>query len=207
MQQARGDAVGRHACWSLSRKEGDLLERMLQELNIVIQDPSPTFPIPSNRLPLPIDYRTLGVVNPCLRYEATLQSLIMNGLAEGEWRNILGEYDDFLQFVPTSEGTEIDVVLLKHDIIGDVIWYQILELKKDRYKYEHLLQLLSYETWLTSSQAEGNPRTVHMVAIANRFDEDVRKQVDERKLLRQKPVRLIEYDFDTETNSIVLNPI
>ncbi len=207
MQQARGDAVGRHACWCLSKSEGDLLDRMLQELNIVPLALQPPAPPPSNRPALPIDYRMIGTRNPCLRYEATVQSLILEGLADGEWRDLFGEYDDFMQFVPTSEGTEIDVVLLRHDSFGKVIWYQILELKKDRYQYDHLLQLLSYETWLTSSQAEGNPRSVHMAAIANRFDQDVRDQVEERRRLMQKPVRLIEYDFDSTTNKLQLTQI
>ena len=40
MQQARGDAIGRHACWSLTHREGDLLEQMLQELNVITRRPA-----------------------------------------------------------------------------------------------------------------------------------------------------------------------
>jgi len=151
MQQGRGDAVGRHAYNALSRREGDLLEKMLQELKIIDETDTPRSPPPQERLPLPIDTEIVGVQHPCLSYEAALQSLILEGLADGRWRDIFGGYDDFLQFVPTSEGKEIDVVLLKHGPSGEVIWYQILELKSDKYEYDHLLQLLSYETWLTSN--------------------------------------------------------
>lgn len=204
MQQARGDAIGRHACWSLSRQEGDLLERMLQELNVLTQDPKPTLPPPTERQPLPFDLRLKGVTYPGLRYEATLESLILEGLADMRWRSMFGQYDDFLPFVSTSEGREIDVVLLRHNQYGEVLWYQLLELKGDRFRHQDLLQILAYETWLTSSQAEGNPRSVHMIAIANRYDLDVLRQVAARYRLKQKPVRLLQYSFDPEAKKLTL---
>jgi len=207
MQQARGDVVGRHACWSLSKQEGDLLERMLIELNVVIGSPNPSPPLPDPKQPLPIDAKINGVRFPHLNYEATLQSFILEGLAENAWMDTFGDYDDFLPFVPTSEGSEIDVVLLKHNDRNEVLWYQVLELKSDRYKADDLLQLLSYETWLTSNQAEGNPRSVHMLAIANRFDDDVISQVLARKRLKQKPVRLIGYSFNEETSKLSLKEL
>lgn len=207
MQQARGDAVGRHACWPLTRREGNLLEQMLQELNVVTHDPQATPPLPFERQPLPIDIRLAGIQFPRLNYEATLQSLILEGLAESEWQGIFGEFDDFLPFVSTSEAKEIDIVLLKHTPTSEVLWYQLLELKADRYQHEDLLQLLAYETWLTSSQAQGNPRAVHMVAIANRFDEDVLAQVTARQRLRQKPVRLVKYAYDQTSNQLNLTEL
>lgn len=204
MQQARGDAVGRHACWPLTRREGDLLERMLQELNVVVHEPQSTPSPPDHREPLPFDFRVEGVQHPHLNYEATLQSLILEGLADGKWRDMFGQYDDFLPFVSTSEGREIDVVLLRYNGRGEVVWYQILELKGDRYQTADLLQLLAYETWLTSSQAGGNPRSVHMVAVANRYDTDVLQQIFTRYRLRQKPVRLLTYQFDESNQGLWL---
>ena len=153
-------------------------------------------PSPNKPQPIPIDTKVDGVGYPHLRYEATLQSLILEGLADGKWRVIFGQYDDFLPFVSTSEGKEIDIVLLRYNERGDILWYQLLELKGDRYKIDDLMQILAYETWLTSSQAEGNPRAVHMVAIANRFNLDVLHQVATRYRLKQKPVRLLTYRFD-----------
>jgi len=207
MQQARGDVVGRHACWPLSKQEGDLFQRMLNELNVIVGPPDPLSPLPQSVSPLPIDTRIEGVRYPHLNYEATLQSMILEGLADGLWRETLGGYDDFLPYVPTSEGSEIDVVLLRHNDQSEILWYQILELKSDRYKEEHLIQILSYETWLTSNQAEGNPRSVHMLAIANRFDDVVLEQVRARQNLKQKPVRLISYSFDENTSQLTLDEV
>jgi len=207
MQQARGDAIGRHACWALSRNEGNLLLRMLDELNVVSRRSMSKPRVPDSLTPLPIDTQLEGVRYPHLKYEASLQSLILEGLADDMWRDLFGNYDDFLPFVPTSEGSEIDVVLLRHDSKGEIIWYQILELKKDRYRSDDLLQLLSYETWLTSNQAEGNPRAVHMIAVANRFDEDVLRQVAARSRLKQKPIRLIKYEYHQQTARLLLSEV
>jgi len=205
MQQARGDVVGRHACWPLTLSEGNLLLRMLNELNLITNPPYINTNPPDNLHPLPIDYSLEGVRYPHLHYEATLQSIILNGLADEMWKETFGDYDDFLPFVSTSEGKEIDIVLLKHNNQGKIIWYQILELKRDRYRFEDLLQILSYETWLTSNQAAGNPRSVHMVALANRFDEDVVNNARDRYRLNQKPVRLIEYEFNEDENDLHFN--
>jgi hypothetical protein len=207
MQQARGDAIGRHACWPLTYQEGDLLEQMLQELNVITLNPQSVLPLPNLRGPLPFDLRLEGVMHPHLHYEATLQSLILEGLADGKWRDLLGQYDDFLPFVSTSEGKEIDVILLRHNRRGEVLWYQILELKADRYRIDDLLQILAYETWLTSSQAEGNPRAAHMIAVANRYDDDVLGQVATRYRLQQKPVRLLTYKYDEDTKELFLSEI
>jgi hypothetical protein len=207
MQQARGDAIGRHACWSLTYQEGELLDQMLQELNVITHNPKSVLPLPVVRQPLPFDLNLDGVRDPHLHYEASLQSLILEGLADGKWRDLLGQYDDFLPFVSTSEGKEIDVVLLRHNQRGEVLWYQLLELKADRYRLDDLLQILAYETWLTSSQAEGNPRAAHMIAVANRYDDDVLRQVATRHRLQQKPVRLLNYQFDQSLQELSLSEI
>jgi hypothetical protein len=120
MQQARGDAIGRHACWSLTNQEGTLLEQMLQELNVVTHRLLKSPPLPTAMQPLPIDLRVEGVHYPHLNYEATLQSLILDGLAEAKWHDIFGQFDDFLPFVSTSEGKEIDIVLLRYTPSGQV---------------------------------------------------------------------------------------
>jgi hypothetical protein len=108
-----------------------------------------------------------------LNIEASLQAAMLVGFSTGRWKDLLGEYDDYLAYVPTSEGTEMDLVLIRHTNDRLPLWFLLLELKRDRYIWENLRQLLAYETWMTSSQAGGNPRMVHMVACAYRFDKDV----------------------------------
>jgi hypothetical protein len=199
MQQARGDVVGRHACWPLTHREGDLLEQMLMELNVVVTEPQNVPPLPKNRQPLPYDMRIVGTKYPHLNYEASLQSHLLEGMADGKWRNIFGEYDDFLPSVSTSEGKEIDILLLRHDNNNHILWFQILELKSDRFVHDDLLQILAYEQWMTSSnQVGGNPRSVHIFAVANRYDESVMEHIKARAALKQKPIRLLTYRYTPE---------
>jgi hypothetical protein len=208
MQQARGDVVGRHSCWSLTLYEGNLLDRMFNELNVINVEPRPVKDLPESLVSLPLDFRIDGVRYPHLKYEASLQSILLEGLAEGNWREVFGNYDDFLPYVSTSEGREIDTLLIRHDDTGSVIWYQLLELKSDRFRQADLLQLLAYETWMTSSnQVGGNPRMVHMIALANRFDIDVIQHEKSRRGLHQKPVRLLTYQVDDEFGNISINEI
>ena len=198
MQQARGDAIGRHAYWGLTRQESIILWRMLQELNIIaplVEDRHNK--LPASLQPLPINTSIGGTLNhPCLVYEHALQALLLEDLGDGYHTELFGNYEDFLPSVPTSSGKEMDIVLLAYDNQHKVLWYQILELKKDRFRWEDLKQLLDYEVWLTSGQAEGNPRAVHMAAVANRFDNDVIDHLRRRKEAGQKEVRLIRYRYN-----------
>jgi hypothetical protein len=203
----KGDVVGRHACWPLTKREGDLLDQMLMELNVVVREPLQVPALPENRQALPYDFKIEGKKYPRLNYEASLQSLLLNGMADGKWRSLFGEYDDFLPSVSTSEGKEIDILLLRHDSENHVLWFQIMELKSDRFVHEDLLQLLAYEQWMTSSnQVGGNPRAVHMFAVANRYDENVMEHIKARAALKQKPIRLLSYRNTTE-DGLVLTEI
>jgi hypothetical protein len=170
----------------------------------VIGEPKQMPVLPENRESLPYDFRIVGRNFPRLNYEATLQSLILEDLADEKWRNLFGEYDDFLPSVSTSEGREIDILLLRHDNDDNILWFQIMELKSDRFAHDDLLQLLAYEQWLTSSnQVGGNPRAVHMFAIANRYDESVMEHIKARAALKQKPIRLLKYKYTPDAGLVL----
>ena len=51
------------------------------------------------------------------------------------------------------------------------------------------------------------PRAVHMVAIANRFDQEVLDQVMVRHRLKQKPIKLITYNYDQTSNRLSLQEL
>jgi hypothetical protein len=100
----------------------------------------------------------------------------------------------------TGQGGRIHrTTQLRHDINNRVLWFQILELKSDRFVHDDLLQILAYEQWMTSSnQVGGNPRAVHMFAVANRYDENVMEHIKARAALKQKPIRLLTYSYTHE---------
>jgi hypothetical protein len=203
IQQARGDVAGRHSCVSLSDREADIIDQMLLELNPVRVSPPPNASPPSLRPPLPYRFAVANGSFPALNIEASLQAAMLVGFSTGRWKDLLGEYDDYLAYVPTSEGTEMDLVLIRHTNDRLPLWFLLLQLKRDRYIWENLRQLLAYETWMTSSQAGGNPRMVHMVACAYRFDKDVMDFLRERESVGQKPVHLLRYEFPSGS----INPL
>ena len=195
IQQSRGDVVGRHACTSLAKPEGDLLTRMLEELNPRATDAGDGRVEPAGALaPLPLDTRTSPAGR--IHYENSMKAMVLDRLGEGAYRDVLGDYDDFLTGVPTSAGGELDLLLLKYDGTGGILWYEVVEMKADRFGPIELGQLLNYETWLTGSQAAGNPRCVHMVALAHRFESSITSYLEVRRELGQKPVTMVQYGFD-----------
>lgn len=193
MQQSRGDAVARHACSGLMRADVSLITRMLAERNIIDTNPATAAPLPTTTQPLPIDLTNYG--GGRLHYEASLEALLLEDLADGYHKQILGNYDDFLGFAPTSERMEMDVLLIKYDNNGDVIWFHVLELKQDSFTIRQLQRLITYENWLTRVPARGNRRAVYSTSLAFQFNTDVRDFVRRREDYGEKPIRLIAYSL------------
>jgi len=191
IQQSRGDAVARHACSGLIRTDVRSITRMFEERNITDAPIAPPPPLPTNTQPLPIDLTTYGAGR--LHYEAAVEALLLEDLADGYHKQILGTYDDFLAFAPTSERMEMDVLLLKYNSNDDVIWFHVLELKQDSFTIRQLQRLIEYESWLIRVPARGNKRAVYPTALAYEFDSEVREFVRRRQDYGEKPIRLIAY--------------
>ena len=122
-------------------------------------------------------------------------SLLSDGLAKGRYKNIFGDYSDYLCYVPTSFDKEIDVLLaFAHpENCKQIIAYNIIELKKDRFDEMALGQLLQYEDWFLRKKVNGDSGTLRTTAIAKRFDIKVITYLRTRKLLENKYVTLLEY--------------
>lgn len=191
IQQQRGDSVGRHACITLTKEDGDHLTKMFYEKNTVLLNPIKISIKNHSKSNLPFDYKGSGTE---LHYEAVLQSILLQDLRAGKFKEILGEYDYIIPFFPTSSQKEIDILLFKHQK-DEVLWYEILELKQSKFTKTELDKLMRYEDWLIKSLSL-NPRNVHSVAIANQFDEEVKKYIRGRIQYGGKKIRLIRYEFD-----------
>ena len=192
IQQSRGDAVARHACYGLAKPEVRVIIRMFAERNIIAHPTTPPSPPPplSNMRPLPID---LTAYQGRLHYEAALKALLLEDLADGYHKQLLGSYDDFLATALTSERMEMDVLLLKYNTNGDIVWFHVLELKQNSFTIRELQRLIDYEGWLIRIPAKGNKRAVYPTALAYEFDSEVRQFVRRRQDYGEKPIRLIAY--------------
>lgn len=111
IQQSRGDAVGNHACIGISKNEGKLIEKLFKISNIIEGQTIKFQPIDIEEKPLPLDKTTDS--DGKLHYEASLMALLLDDFAEEKHKELFGEYDDFIPFVPTGARKEIDILLLK----------------------------------------------------------------------------------------------
>lgn len=203
LQQSRGDAVGVHACVGITKIEAKLIERLLK-VNNIVEGPKITYQkTQKDKNPLPIDFKIDK--EGMLHYEAVLKSLLLEDFADGKHKEIFGDYDDFIPYVPTGARKEIDILLLKYNG-DDILWYQILELKHGEFTKQELQKLITYEKWIIRERAE-NSLQVYPVALAFEFNDEVIDFARKRKEYKEKPIRLIKYYFDSKAKSIKLEEL
>jgi len=204
---SRGDAVGTHACVSVSKPEGEFLVDILEAANLGrIKEPAVTRSLlPEERTPI-VDALDLSTDKPGkLHYEASLKALLIHELTDGKHKSVFGNYDDFILNLPTGTRKELDIVLLKYRR-NNIIWYELLELTSGTFDIEHLNRLYSYEEWFLRSRKVLTPLQVHPVGIAYDFKDDVIDDARER-LRKGKNIRLIQYRFDEKNKSLYFEEI
>jgi len=205
IQQQRGSSVGRHACISLTKQDGEHLLRMFYEKNPVIPKPIEIKNTKhlKKKLLSELDYTHSGDE---LHYEAVLQAILLSDFKNGKHKNIFGDYDYFVPFFPTSSQKEIDILLFKHDKKG-IVWHEIAELKQFSFKEEELDTVRNYEEWVTKSLASNNIRSVYSMGIANKFDDKVKTYIKNRIIYGGRKIRLIKYSFNKNNNKISLKEV
>lgn len=204
LQQSRGDAVGVHACVGITKIEAKLIERLLR-VNNIVEGPKITYQkTQKDKKPLPIDFKIDK--EGMLHYEAVLKTLLLEDFADGKHKEIFGDYDDFIPYVPTGARKEIDILLLKYNGNDDILWYQILELKHGEFTKQELQKLITYEKWIIRERAE-NSLQVYPVALAFEFNDEVIDFARKRKEYKEKSIRLIKYYFDSKAKSIKLEEL
>ena len=81
-----------------------------------------------------------------------------------------------------------------------VISYDIIEVKLNRFKRESLQQLIGYESWFIHNRVHGDMKMVRASAIAKKFDNDVIEYVRNRSWYEGKEIKLLEYDISSNGN-------
>jgi len=216
IQQSRGDVLGRHACISISWEEADLIIRLL-EANNPVSAPSIDFQAQRagaglakiDKKSLPIDLAEDSpkrIPTPGrLHYEASLESILMEELCRGLHRDVFGDFTEVLPFVSTGAQSELDVLLSKHE--GDkLLWYQVLELKAHTFSEDELRKVIDYEKWILNTRCE-NVLQVHSVGIGYDFDEKVIAFVKNRKSYKDRPIRLIRYQYEAAKQRLKLESV
>lgn len=193
----------------ITQDEGKELMRLLLRNNPVFQ---PVSPIPEpytegqTLLPLSLDTDTKGR----LRFEGYLNAWFMRSFVEGKLKDVVGEYGDFLNFVPTSFNTIMDIFLAHITSIDsvDILHnFTCMELKTGTATEEDLSQVIKYETWLVRKLADGDTEMVKSILVAHAFDEMVLDYVRRRKAVEEKRVRLLAYQVTPAQDDIILHEV
>lgn len=145
-----------------------------------------------------------------IKYEGFLNAWFMKSFADGRLKNLIGDYKDFINYVPTSFNKVMDLFLTHVTPIDSVEIlhkFTCIELKTDIVTEENLKQIIRYENWLIRKMADGDAEMVQSILVGFSFDEAVLNYREKRKSIEEKPVRLIKYKVDRDKNNIFLTEI
>ena len=159
-----------------------------------------------NELPLSLATDSKGRI----KYEGHLNAWFMKNFALGKMKGIIGEYADFLNYVPTSFNKVMDIFLTHVTSVDgvDILHnFTCIELKTGICVEENLNQIIKYENWLVRKLASGDNEMVQSILVGYDFHDKVLEYVQKRKLIEEKVVRLLKYRVDAVQNDITLHEV
>ena len=140
-----------------------------------------------------------------IKYEGFLNAWFMKSFSENRLKDLIGDYKDFINYVPTSFNRVMDLFLTHVTPIDSVEIlhkFTCIELKTDVVTEENLKQIIRYENWLIRKLANGDSEMVQSVLVGFDFDDKVLNYREKRKFIEEKPVRLIKYKVDKNNISL-----
>jgi predicted RNA-binding protein with PUA-like domain len=145
-----------------------------------------------------------------IKIEGYLNAWFMRAFAQDKLKDVIGEYRDFLNYVPTSFNTVMDIFLTHVttlDSVDILHKFTCIELKTGTCTEDNLNQIIKYENWLVRKLADGDSEMVQSILVAFDFQDKVLEYVQKRRLIEQKVVRLLKYRVTKEQNDIILTEI
>lgn len=193
----------------ITTDEGKELIRLLLRNNPVFQSVnniSQPYPIGNTELPLSLATDNKGR----LKYEGYLNAWFMKTFATGKLKEIIGEYRDFLNYVPTSFNKVMDIFLTHVTAVDgvDILHnFTCIELKTGVCVEDNLNQIIRYENWLVRKLASGDNEMVQSILVGFDFDDKVLEYVQKRRLIEEKTVRLLKYQVNSKQNDLILSEV
>lgn len=193
----------------ITTDEGKELIRLLLRNNPIFHPLAPILrPYPNKETVLPVKLETDSKGQ--IKIEGYLNAWFMRSFAQGRLKSLIGEYYDFLNHVPTSFNTVMDIFLThitSVDSIEILHKFTCMELKTGLCTEDNLNQIIKYENWLIRKLANGDNEMVQSILVAFDFQDKVLEYVRKRKLIEEKTVRLVKYQVAREQNDIMLTEI
>lgn len=142
-----------------------------------------------------------------VEYEGILNAWFMKSFAEGKLKDLVGDYRDFLNYVPTSFNKMMDIFLTHVtpiDSIEILHKFTCIEVKTDIVTQENLRQIIRYENWIIRKLAGGDTEMVQSILLGYDFDTSVLEYRDKRRTIDEKIVRMIKYRVNEDENDVLL---
>ncbi len=194
----------------ITTEEGKELIRLLLRNNPIflpVQPPSKPY-TPNIEKPLAIKLESDKKGR--LIYEGYLNAWFMSQFKQNKLKEVIGEYRDYINYVPTSFNKVMDIFLThvtSIDSVDILHKFTCIELKTDTVIEDDLNQIVRYEDWLIRKLANGDTEMVQSILVGFDFDQKVREYVARRRSIEEKTVRLIKYVVDEKGENLLLNEI
>lgn len=205
--------------WATKRVTGStntLFSISNHEFEVIVNEFLKINPFTQNtwRIVEPYPYHTSNILENVhidgnkLKYEYSVMTYLNHAFASGQFKDIFGNYSDYLCYVPTNLGREMDILLMyehpkNHDLI---LSYDIIEVKRDEFDKNALTQLIDYESWFLQKKVSGDMKMLRTTAIAKSFSAEVIDYITKRKTFENKPIKLVQYNY-SNINGFALNNI
>lgn len=145
-----------------------------------------------------------------LRYEGYLSAWFSRSFAQGKLKELIGDYRDVLNYIPTSFNKVMDIFLTHVTTIDsvDILHkFTCIELKTGVVSEEDLNQIVKYENWLVRKLADGDSEMIQSILVGLDFDDKVIEYRRKRIAIEEKTVRLIKYKVNSQRNDLILEEI
>lgn len=192
--------------YTLTTEEGKEIIRLLLRNNPVFLPAEeinyPYKPSSYEHIPLSLECDSRGKI----KYEGYLNAWFMRSFTEGKLKDLIGDYKDFLNYVPTSFNNVMDLFLTHVTLIDSVEIlhkFTCIELKTDTVTEANLKQIIRYESWLIRKLANGDAEMVQSILVGFDFDDEVLQYRDKRTSIEEKAVRLFKYKLNNNDISLI----
>jgi hypothetical protein len=199
-------AIAKKSHHPITTDEGKELIRLLLRNNPIFEKPpvisEPYLPLKKDPLPLSFECDRKSR----LRYEGYLNAWFMQAFVHGKLKEIIGDYRDFLNFVPTSFNKVMDIFLTHVTTVDsvDILHkFTCIELKTGTVSEKDINQTIRYENWLIRKLADGDSEMVQSILVGSDFDEKVIDYCKKRKTIDEKIVRPIKYRVNSQRDDLI----
>jgi len=196
--------------YTITTQEGEELIRLLLRNNPLhtspgkIADPYPV--IQSRSLPLSLDCNERGR----LRYEGSLTAWFTRSFVQGKLRELVGDYRDVLNYVPTSFNTVMDLFLTHVttlDSVDILHKFTCMELKTGKVTENDFHQIVRYENWLVRKLADGDFEMIQSILVGFDFDDEVLDYARKRQSIEGRSIRLLKYAVNEDHTDLMLEEL